>query len=103
MDFRKLIIKAIKNEKFNITRHSWKEMKDDDLELKEVFRTTFSGKVIEDYPKDLPFPSFLVYGENEKSEPVHSVWAYDNKIAVAVLITVYRPDPAKWIKFAKRR
>ena len=38
-----------------------------------------------------------------KREPVHSVWGFNNENKWAVLITVYRPDPAKWIDMRIRR
>jgi hypothetical protein len=34
---------------------------------------------------------------------VHSVWAYNQENQWAVLITVYRPDPRRWIDWRTRR
>ncbi|PIZ13872.1 MAG: hypothetical protein COY53_02320 [Elusimicrobia bacterium CG_4_10_14_0_8_um_filter_37_32] len=62
-----------------------------------------SPKLFENYPKDFPFPSCLILGYNKKREPVHTVWAYDEINQIAILITVYIPDPEKWINFEKRR
>jgi hypothetical protein len=62
-----------------------------------------SGEIIEDYPKDKPFPSSLVLGFNIKNEPFHSVWGYNPENGWAVLITVYRPDPKRWINWKIRR
>jgi hypothetical protein len=55
------------------------------------------------YPDDKPFPSCLIYGETFSGEPVHSVWAYNQENQWAVLITVYRPDPRRWIDWRTRR
>lgn len=44
-----------------------------------------------------------MYGNTFEAEPVHSVWAYNEANGVAVLITVYRPDPERWIDFRERR
>jgi hypothetical protein len=59
--------------------------------------------MIEEYPNDKPYPSCLVYGDTFSCKPVHSVWAYNREKLSAVLITVYRPDPKRWIRWKKRR
>jgi hypothetical protein len=55
------------------------------------------------YADDKPYPSCLIYGDTSENEPVHSVWAYNKDIKWAVLVTVYRPDPDKWINWQRRR
>jgi hypothetical protein len=45
----------------------------------------------------------LVYGETFSRDPIHSVWAYNEQNGWVVLITVYRPDPSRWIEWRKRR
>lgn len=97
------IAKAIQNKRYNITDHADEEKEKDHLFIQEILETTLSGKIIENYLKDFPFPSCLILGYYKKKEPVHSVWAYDEINQIAILITVYRPDPEKWINFEKRR
>ena len=58
---------------------------------------------IEAYPRDKPYPSCLIYGDTFAGEPAHSVWAYNKDNQWAVLITVYHPDPDRWIDWRKRR
>jgi hypothetical protein len=41
-------------------------------------------------------------GKNFAGEPIHSVWAYNSGNGWAVLITVYRPDPKRWIEWKVR-
>jgi len=53
--------------------------------------------------EDEPYLSCLIYGKNIKDEPIHSVWAYNKETESAALITVYRPDPSKWIDWRIRR
>ena len=88
------IIKAIQANRVNITQHARKE---DSLLLDEILYSTQNGEVIEDYPTDTPYPSCLIYGQNQDGSPVHSVWAYAADSQIAVLITVCRPDPNRWI------
>jgi len=97
------IIDAIRNHRIRITDHADEEAQADRLSFDEVFISVFQGQVIEDYPDDKPFPSCLIYGDTFIGEPVHSVWAYNQENRWAVLITVYRPDPQRWIDWRTRR
>jgi hypothetical protein len=102
MDVNK-IIEAIHNNRLRITNHADEETQADYLTFDEVFFSVFQGEVIEDYPGDKPYPSCLIYGNNFIGEPIHSVWAYNEDKQWAVLITVYRPDPNRWIDWRERR
>lgn len=97
------LIRAITAGRVNITQHAWQEMQNDKLSLDDVLSATRNGKLIEDYPLDFPFPSGLVSGTASENEPIHAVWAFDNKNAIAILVTVYRPDPDRWVDFETRR
>lgn len=37
------------------------------------------------------------------NQPIHSVWGYNEKNQWVVLITVYRPDPQRWMDWKIRR
>ena len=79
------------------------EAVDDDLTFDEIYYSVTQGEIIEDYPTDRPFPSCLIMGRNFSGQAIHSVWAHNPKNQWAVLITVYRPDPAKWMDGKIRR
>lgn len=96
------IIEAIRRNRIRITDHADEEAQADRLSFDEVFFSVFRGEIIEDYPDDAPYPSCLIYGDTFSGEPVHSVWAYNRDNQYAVLITVYRPDPRRWIDWRKR-
>ena len=102
MDIEKLI-DAIRENQVRITEHADEEAVSDSLTYEEVYFSVLKGRIIEDYPEDMPYPSCLVYGEIFSGEPVHSVWAYNADTGWAVLITVYRPDPEKWINWTQRK
>jgi len=60
------------------------------------------GKVIERYPDDTPYPSFLTMCIDEEGEALHVVYARDGE--KYIVITAYRPDREKWSDdFTKRR
>ncbi len=94
---------AIKEGHIRITDHADEEAQDDKLTYDEIFFSVLTGKIIEDYPDDKPYPSCLIYGNTFENEPVHSVWAYNKKTKWAALVTVYKPDPAKWINWQRRK
>ena len=97
------IRQAIDARLFNITNHADEEIQKDHLLLNEVLGATGNGEIIESYPNDFPFPSCLIFGRTGAGEPVHAVWAFDEGTGIAVLITVYRPDPERWINYRVRR
>lgn len=97
------LIQAIHSGCVRITDHADEEAANDQLAIDEVYFSVLHGEIIENYPQDHPYPSCLVYGSAPDGEPVHSVWAYNAQNGWAVLITVYRPDPHRWIHWRTRR
>jgi len=97
------IITAIQDHHIRITDHADEEAQADNLTFDEIFFSVLQGEIIEDYPTDKPYPSCLIYGDNFQGEPIHSVWAYNAEAKWAALITVYRPDPNRWINWRERR
>jgi hypothetical protein len=97
------IIESIRSNRIRITDHAYEEAHSDNLSFDEIFLSIFHGEIIENYPDDKPYPSCLIYGSNFNQEPIHSVWAYNPENKWSVLITVYRPDPNRWINWKKRR
>ena len=99
----KELILAINRGDIRVTDHADEEAQNDRLTYKEIFSSVANGEIIEEYPSDKPYPSCLVYGESDNNEPIHSVWAYNMNTRFAVLITVYRPHPKKWVDWKVRR
>ena len=91
------ILAAIADNRMRITDHADEEAQADNLSFDEIFGSVLRGEVVEDYPDDWPYPSCLICGETFDGDPVHSVWAYNEENGWAVLVTVYRPDPDRWI------
>lgn len=61
-----------------------------------------NGVFIADYPADKPYPSCLLLGL-DGSDPVHIVVGREADAKRCIVITVYRPDPAKWSDDFKER
>jgi len=73
------IIDSIRNSRIKITDHADEEAFDDLLSYEEIYFSATHGEIIEDYPKDKPYPSCLIFGKNFQGEPIHSVWGYNPK------------------------
>ena len=97
------IIQAIQANRVKVTDHADEEAVSDQLTLDQIYSSVLSGEIIENYPDDRPYPSCLIYGQTIKGDPVHSVWAYNKETRWAVLITVYKPHPKRWVNWRKRR
>lgn len=69
----------------------------------EIGEVIDSGEVIEEYPGAKPYPSALIFGMTEKGRPIHCVCAHDEDEDQVIIVTVYQPDPERWIDFKKRR
>jgi len=54
------------------------------------------GEMIEQYPDDYPFPSFLMLGFHDE-QPIHVVAALDFRLEELHIITVYHPD-LRWFE-----
>ena len=97
------IISSIQEKRIKITNHADEEVQNDFLSFDEIYFSVLQGEIIEDYPTDKPYASCLIYGDNFHGEAIHSVWAYNDKTKWAVIITVYRPDPNRWINWTERK
>ena len=97
------IVEAIRDGRVRITDHADEQAEADDLALDAVYVAVLDGEIIEDCPDDRPYPSCLIYGRASGGDPIHSVWAYNEASGWAVLVTVYRPDPERWIDWRERK
>ncbi len=97
------IIEAVRVHQVRITDHADEEASEEQITFDEMYFSVLHGEIIEEYPTDTPYPSCLVYGMTFRGDPVHSVWAYNEQTRWAVLITVYRPDPDRWVNWRERR
>lgn len=93
-------------EKILFSRHARIEMQAEEFGIineREVSEAVLNGKIIEDYPDDEPYPSCLIYGRTKRERPLHIVCAYSREDDLTIIITVYQPDPNKWINNERRK
>ncbi|ADI02446.1 conserved hypothetical protein [Syntrophothermus lipocalidus DSM 12680] len=68
----------------------------------EVVMAIAHGDIIEDYPQDARGHSCLVLGYIDPGKPVHAICGLDPS-GTLIIITVYFPEPSKWIDERTRR
>lgn len=92
--------------KIKFSSHAKEEMLYDEFgvisedEIREVISC---GEVIEKYPKDKPYPSYLIYGRTKKARHIHIVCAVIKNEQMLVIVTVYQPNPKLWIGYRRRK
>ena len=82
--------------------HAIQRMFEREVNNDELRQIINDGKVIERYVNDSPYPSRLIWGQ-VNNRPLHIVITENKTENKIVVITVYEPDPRKWIKNDERR
>ncbi|MCI7302536.1 DUF4258 domain-containing protein [Ihubacter massiliensis] len=77
-----------------ITMHAAKRLEQRGILLKDVIACVQSGKIIEQYPDDHPFPSCLILGYSVGDKHLHAVIGSNDEFLF--LITAYYPTTDKW-------
>ena len=77
-----------------ITVHAAKRLEKRGISINDVVDCVQTGRIIERYPDDYPYPSCLVLGYTAAHVHLHAVIGTDNNCLF--LITAYYPDPAIW-------
>lgn len=91
---------TIREGKYRVSDHAIKRMIQKSIERYEVVETIFNGEIIEEYPEDKYSPSCLIYGKTNTGRDLHVQVSLPPKV---VVITMYPPDPEKWIDCRIRR
>ena len=99
------VVELIRAGQVLISAHGYDEMAEDDIFAVEVIQGATTAVVVEDYPEYEKGPCTLVLQGDRSGRPIHVVWGIPRgRAAPAVLVTAYRPDPARWTDdFLRRR
>ena len=95
------IVDLVRVGEVRISAHGYDEIAEDGMLAGEVVDGIEAAVVIEDYPT----PCVLVFQRDGGGSPIHVVWGIPRgQTSPAVLVTAYRPDPARWTDdFLRRR
>lgn len=89
-------------DEFEFSKHATDQSILREISVREIRQAIHAGEIIEDYPRDKYGPSCLVLGFTPTGRPLHIQCSYPSRQMIKV-VTVYEPDPNKWIEFRIRR
>ena len=90
---------------FRVSDHGFDELEEDGIVAREAIAGVTAATALEDYPDRIRGPSVLTLQHDSDGRAIHVVWAIPaGERRPAVLVTAYRPDPARWDSdFRKRK
>ena len=85
-----------------VSAHGFKRLQSKSIALSQLIADIGTAEPIEDYPDYHAGPSVLVLYRSVP--PLHAVWGLEKgSDRPAVLVTAYRPDPARWSADFRKR
>jgi hypothetical protein len=88
--------------RFEFTQHAVDQSILRRISVQELREAIAQGEIIEDYPHDKYGPSCLILGFTQAGRPLHIQCSYPSRPLMKI-ITLYQPDPHRWIEFKIRR
>jgi hypothetical protein len=96
------IRKKIETGLFEFSKHAVDQSIIRRISMQDVCDVINNGTIIEDYPDDKYGPSCLIFGLTAERRPIHIQCSYPSRPIVKI-ITLYEPNPIRWVDFIKRR
>lgn len=93
--------KLVQDNKIKWSVHCLERMGERDISRTDVKNCICNGDIIEDYPKDFPHPSCLVFGYTVDNRILHVVAGTNRR--ELFIITTYFPNPDKFESDMKTR
>ena len=87
---------------FEFSKHAVDQIIIRHISVQDVRRVIAHGIIIENYPEDKYGPSCLIFGMTAERRPIHIQCSYPSRPIIKI-ITLYEPNPTRWIDFKKRR
>jgi hypothetical protein len=98
------IVRLINHGEVQISAHGYDELAADNIFVRDIVSQVATAVLIEDYPEYHKGPAVLVLQLDTDGNPIHVVWGIPKgATSPAVLVTAYRPDPARWSDDFMRR
>ena len=89
--------------RYRLTLHAEEERDADEITIDDIEEaySDAASEIIEDYPDNPRGHSVLVLAFTKAREQLHAVWSIHENMAI--LITIYRPDPKLWTNWRRRK
>ena len=84
------------------TEHVALRLMQREIKRADVLSCIETGKIIEQYPTDKPFPSCLILGKSVSGKDIHVICGLDKGV-ICYIITAYYPNLEKWESDLKTR
>jgi len=98
------VLDLVARQEVVVSDHGYDELAADDILVQDILTGASEATVIEDYPTYYKGPCVLVLQKDQQGQPLHVVWGIPkNASSPAVVVTAYRPDPARWMDDFMRR
>ena len=100
-----VIRELVARREVKVSAHGYDELAAGAILVRDIVAGVEEGVVVEEYPDYPKGPSVLVLQRDQQGKPIHVVWGIPRQASTpAVVVTAYRPDPAKWtVDFLRRR
>ena len=102
MDTLAFIREKFRTGRIEFSEHAVNQSVLREISMKEVRDAIAGSAIIEDYSVDKYGPSCLLLGYTRSGRPLHVHCSYPSR-SIVKIITLYEPDPARWINFKTRR
>jgi hypothetical protein len=103
-DTLRRIVDLVQGGDVRVSAHGYEEMAEDGILAGEAVDGAGAAVMVEDYPDYPKGPCMLVLQHDRNGRPFHVVWGIPRgQTSPAVLVTAYRPDPARWTDDFLRR
>ena len=101
-DIAAAIREKVQAEMYEFSEHATDQTIVRGIRVQEVREAMAACEIIENYSDDKYGPSCLVLGFTTAKRPLHVQCSYPSR-PIIKLITLYEPDPSRWLDFKVRR
>ena len=102
MEILNAILRKIRTGQVEFSQHATDQSIIRGISMQDFRDAMERSEVIEDYPQDKYGPSCLILGFTSSQRPLHIHCSYPRRPIIKI-ITLYEPEPSKWIDFKVRR